>query len=82
MVTVVQLFQEQLAKFAGHRFRIHHQYQEIRKVRTNCGDNDLVLHIDFSENYAEQYAREVQAMHYGNRQQIVLHQGIAYRKVI
>jgi hypothetical protein len=81
MVNVVDLFHSQMKDFAGHKFRMSHQYTQIRFVRENCGPQDLLLHIDFSENYSEKYATEVQASHFGSRHQIVLHQGIAYLKV-
>jgi hypothetical protein len=77
----VQLFEKQLLNFAIHKFRMCHQYHQIRFARENCRRDEIVLHIDFSENYSEVYAREVQASHYGYRNQLIIHQGVAYMKV-
>lgn len=39
----------------------------------------MILHIDFSENYACKLNTEIQAFHFGgNRQQATLHTGVAY----
>jgi hypothetical protein len=44
-------------------------------------DNDLLVHIDFSENYACKYAKEIQSVHFGgNRTHITLHTGMIYSK--
>jgi hypothetical protein len=78
MIAVAELFEAQLVDFAAHWFRYIHQCQQIRSVRECVGPRELVVHIDFSENYTEKYAREVQATHFGYREQVVLHQGVAY----
>jgi hypothetical protein len=66
LVEVVKLFEKQLAQYAGHSFQLRTHFREIRKVWETLGDDELMLHIDFSENYAEVYYREPQARHFGN----------------
>ncbi|WAR03051.1 hypothetical protein MAR_009609 [Mya arenaria] len=40
---------------------------------------EIMVHIDFSENYNTKYANEIQSVHFGaSKQQISLHTGIAY----
>lgn len=71
---LVSLFEKQLAQFAAHQFRAIHQFRQIRQVKSDISANDLILHIDFSENYASKYSDETQAVHFGHRHQIVIHQ--------
>jgi hypothetical protein len=80
-VGVIKTFEEQLAKYAAHHYRFRHQYSEIRMARESLQEGHILLHVDFSENYGEGYGKEVMASHFGANNQIVIHQGILYRKV-
>jgi hypothetical protein len=71
-VTVVDIFTEQLKNYAGHFLRLRHQYRAIRQLRDSLMENEVMLHIDFSDNYCEKYGEEVQG---------TLRQGVMYRKV-
>lgn len=43
--------------------------------------NDVLIPIDFSENYLCKCAHEIQSVHFGgSHQQITLHTGVAYLK--
>lgn len=43
--------------------------------------NDVLIHVDFSENDATKYGPEVQAFHFrGSRSEISLHTGVVYWK--
>jgi hypothetical protein len=76
------LFEQQLAKYAGHAFRACHQLRQVQLVKKTLRDGDLLLHIDYSENYLCKWANEIQAAHFGNaHHQIVIHQGVMYVKV-
>jgi hypothetical protein len=77
----VNEFEKELTILAAHLYRAHHQFQQIRELKNTLTDTDCLLHVDFSENYSTKWASEVQSAHFGDRPQIVLHQGIAYRKV-
>lgn len=62
-----------------HVLNIRHQYQEIRYLKNNLTDQDMLLHVDFSENYKCKFSSEPQAVHFGaSRQQITLHTGVVY----
>lgn len=53
-----------------HQFIWLHQV-EVLKSKKNSGDNEVVVSMDFSENYACKLYTEVQAFHFGgNRKQI------------
>ena len=64
-----------------HIYNIRHQYRAISKLKDSLNDDDLVIHIDFSENYQCKYHQEIQSIHFGaSQQQISLHTGVAYTK--
>ncbi len=80
-ISIVGNFTLQLEKYAAHHFRVRHQFRAIREIRENLLEDEVLCHVDFSENYCEKFAAEVQAAHFGHRNQIVLHQGVMYMKV-
>lgn len=72
-------FQDRLFNTHGHIFNIRWQYSMYRKLRENLGPNECLIHVDFSENYSCQYAREIQAVHFGgSHKQATLHTGVLY----
>lgn len=78
---LVNTFLEMLNPFLLHEMKINHQFLAMKELKQNLTSKDLVLHIDFSENYLCKYESEVQSVHFGaSRQQICLHTGVAYSK--
>ena len=79
-VGLVRLFEEKLGEYALHLFRVVNQFRQIRHVKSNISDQEMILHIDFSENYTSKEQAEVQAAHFGNHHQITIHvhQGVCY----
>ena len=68
-----------LQRVSKHLFNIRNQYQSLRYLRQNLLNNEIVIHIDFSENYNSKYHCEIQSMHFGaSQKQISLHTGVAY----
>lgn len=62
-----------------HIFNIRSQYKTLRYLRKNLTQEEIVAHIDFSENYACKYSTEIQAMHFGgSRNLLSLHTGVLY----
>ncbi|CAH1965064.1 unnamed protein product [Acanthoscelides obtectus] len=58
-----------------------HQYSAINHLKQNLQDDDVLIHIDFSENYYTKYAEEIQAFHFGgSRAQLSLHTVVVYLK--
>lgn len=79
LVELIELFQKGLEAIAGHQFNWLHQVQQFKQIKENLKVNEMVLHVDFSENYACKLNTEIQTYHFGgNRQQATLHTGVAY----
>lgn len=77
----VEMLLNKIPNFMNHLFNIVHQYRTIFELKKNLESNDVLVHIDFSENYICKYAQEIQSVHFGgSHQQITLHTGIAYVK--
>jgi DhnA family fructose-bisphosphate aldolase class Ia len=71
-----------LETYAIHSFRVSHQYRMIKAKRESLPSDAIMLHVDFSENYASKWAKEIQAAHFGSsHNQITIHQGIFYSQV-
>ncbi|GBP80108.1 hypothetical protein EVAR_55926_1 [Eumeta japonica] len=60
---VLQL-EEKLPLFFKHVATITHQYQTISELKKKLTDNEVLIHIDFSENYCCKYNEEIQAVHF------------------
>lgn len=66
-------------KLGRHVYNIRHQYAAIRSLKDSLKEDELVLHIDFAENFQCKYSSEVQAVHFGDsHHQVSLHTGVAY----
>jgi hypothetical protein len=62
---LVNLFFLELPKYMMHLHYIRHQYREIDKIKKNLSNEDVLIHVDFSENYNCKFHREIQACHFG-----------------
>jgi hypothetical protein len=66
-------------KLARHVFNIRHQYQQLKLKKESLAQNEMLMHIDFSENYTLKYHSEIQSCHFGaSNQQVTLHTGMLY----
>lgn len=76
---LTELIQRELEEIAVHQFNWLHQVQQFRQIKDNLKTNEMVLHVDFSENYSCKLNTEIQSYHFGgNRQQATLHTAVAY----
>lgn len=74
-------FKDSMPKFISHNFNIMHQYREINHIKKHLSENEILLYIDFSENYNCKYAAEVQSAHFGgSKPQVTLHTVVTYHK--
>lgn len=74
-------FEMDLKKACTHLYNISHQYRAIRSLKESLTDHDVLLHIDFSENYTCQYSKAISSTHFGaSQRQISLHTGVLYTK--
>lgn len=65
--------------YSIHAYNIRHQYKQLKDLREQLKNNECVILVDFSENYATKYATEIQSMHFGaSRNQVTLHTGVYY----
>ena len=72
----VDTFESRLHVFKKHSFNIRNHYQDIRE---NLSGDEVLIHIDYSENYSCEYASEVQSVHFGgSHQQAYMHTGALY----
>lgn len=58
-------------KIGRHIYNIKHQYATLRELKENLTEHEMVLHVDFAENYLCKYASEIQAVHFGDSHQQV-----------
>lgn len=79
MGQLVEEFHRELEDIGIHHFNWLHQAQQFRHLKANLKENELVLHVDFSENYACKLNTEIQSFHFGgNWQQATNHTVVAY----
>lgn len=70
-----------ITKYMSHLRNIYHQYRCIDSIKANISEQDVFVHMDFSENYNCKYSQEVQSAHFGgSKPQVSLHTVVAYYK--
>ncbi|KAL4710894.1 hypothetical protein ACJJTC_002524 [Scirpophaga incertulas] len=75
---VIDMFETLLIVFK-HSLNITMQYSTVKELKENLSDNEVLIHVDFNENYLLKYNEEIQNFHFGgSRQQISLHTGVLY----
>lgn len=78
---LVSVFQDQMTKFMKHVANIQHQFKVTSNIKNKLADDEVLVHIDFSENYSCKYSEEVQSVHFGgSRNQVTLHTAVIYYK--
>jgi len=58
----------EVERAARHVFNISHQYKAITYLKDNMNEDEILLHMDFSENYSCKLNSEIQSMHFGASQ--------------
>nr|CAH7719872.1 unnamed protein product [Callosobruchus chinensis] len=81
---VIKHLQNDLRKLLDHQRNIVHQYKAMNDLKSYLQGDEVLIHVDFSENYCTKYAEEIQAFHFGgSRAQLSLHTVVVYlRNVI
>jgi hypothetical protein len=67
------------AEFKDHVFRVHKQYKQMRTLKENLSEHDMILHMDFAENYICKSIDEIQSA-YWNKTGVTLHPVVVYFK--
>ncbi|CAH1233436.1 unnamed protein product [Diabrotica balteata] len=76
---ILNILQVQFTPYMKHVFFMRHQQKELQRLKQFLQPNELLLQIDFSENYIAKYESEIQSMHFGaSKKQISLHTGVYY----
>jgi hypothetical protein len=55
--------QSLLDPFSRHVYNVKRQFQEIKYLKENLKDDEVIIHEDFSENFQLKHQREVMASH-------------------
>lgn len=81
-VDLANEFFKQLPPFKEHVRNITHQHIELRNKKITISHNELLLQVDFSENYCTKLHSEIQSMHFGaSKKQLSIHTGVLYYKI-
>ena len=65
---VVELLNEIIfgEKFCRHCYNIYRQYSELKFMKKNLKENEVILSVDFSRNYENKQVHEVQSAYFGH----------------
>jgi hypothetical protein len=79
-IDLVCKFQDEfLLPYIRHKAVEKHQREALKSLKNTLTDEELIIHINFAENYACKYASETQIIHFGgNREHVLLHTGVFY----
>ncbi|CAK6978283.1 uncharacterized protein LOC125882102 [Scomber scombrus] len=76
---LLNIFNQKLDSLAKHHYNWLHQAKECRALKESLREDEIVLHVDFSENLSCKLNSEVQAFHLGGSQkQATVHTCMAY----
>lgn len=76
---LLALFNKKLDSLAEHQFNWLHQATTFRVLKDSLTENEVCIHVDFSENYGCKLGQEIQAFHFGgSRKQVAIHTCVAY----
>jgi len=76
---ILQFLNDVLPSYMVHKAVDYHQKNFIKDLKKSLTVNDLLLHIDFAENFNCKYSSEIQCIHFcGNRDSVTLHTGVKY----
>lgn len=71
--------EQQINEFIGHVDRVKRQYGEAQKIKQNLAADEVIVNMDFSENYACKSVNEIQSA-YWNQNAVTLHPVVIYYK--
>ena len=79
---MVKLLIDFLPKYMLHVSNMKHQFKMIQDLKHKLNpETEVLIHVDFSENYTCKYSREIQSVHFGgSKPQVSLHTVVWYHK--
>lgn len=76
---IILQLEKNLTGYMKHCTNIWTQYKNIKELKNNLTPQEVVIHVDFSENYCVKYHEEIQSFHFGgSRMQLSLHTCVIY----
>lgn len=79
VMETVDFFEDKVKDFMRHQAIKLPQFRALKGLKPRLTENEVLIHCDFSENYAMKYGREIQSVHFGgSRKQFTLHTVVIY----
>ncbi|KAK0138386.1 ATP-dependent DNA helicase PIF1 [Merluccius polli] len=76
---LLALLNKKLDSLAKHQFNWIHQVKALREKKETLKDDEICIHVDFSENYSCKLNTEIQSFHFGgSRKQATIHTCVVY----
>lgn len=77
--TAWEIFLQIFGQYRIHAFNIDNRYKFYRLTKRNSNANEVLIHIDFAQNYVCKIKEEIQSKHIGaSKTQITLHRDLFY----
>ena len=75
----VEDFKKEVNEFKDHVQRVKRQYKELRNLKQNLPQSEVIVQMDFAENFACRSLEEIQSA-YWNQTSVTLHPVVIYYK--
>ena len=62
----------------SYQYNITRQNEELKKAKDNLQNNQVIVLIDFAENFSIKHHRELVAAHWVNNKQLTIFTGVLY----
>ncbi|KAJ8369677.1 hypothetical protein SKAU_G00097050 [Synaphobranchus kaupii] len=62
---LVDLTKEDLPRFCTHLYNIGHQFTRLKMLKDSLTEDQVVVHVDYSENYNCKWSKEIKDTHFG-----------------
>lgn len=73
---LIKEFNSQISEFIKHAYDAGHQHRTLNNIKQNLKPHEVLVVIDFSENYECKCHKEIQSSHFGaSKKQVSLHTG-------
>ncbi|KAL0151585.1 hypothetical protein M9458_053102 [Cirrhinus mrigala] len=76
---LLALLNKKLDSLAKYHFNWLHQAKTLRELKETLREDEVCIHVDFSENYGYKLSSEIQAFHFGgSHKQATIHTCVVY----
>ena len=62
----------------SYQYNITRQNEELKKAKDNLQNNQVIVLIDFAENFSIKYHREIMAAHWANNKEVTIFTCVLY----